>query len=59
MRDIRGNEVAITEGRLHPKKTVIPQQNVCTQSLSNARRQIRNSEDSAWHAEYWESQRQN
>ena len=54
---IRGNEIADTEARLHAKMPVNPQGRV-TQSLSNARRHIRKSKDSAWQAE-WESQRQN
>ena len=54
---IKGNPTADTEARVHARAPVNPP-SCNTQSLSNARRQIRKSKDVAWQLE-WENQRQN
>ena len=53
---IKGNEIADSEARGYASKAVDPRSCI-TQSLSNAKRQIRKSKDVAWQLE-WENQRQ-
>ena len=53
---IEGNEIANEEARKYASKAVDYQSGI-TQSLSNAKRQIRKLKDVAWQSE-WENQQQ-